>query len=171
MKDEWSRAYAKQAQADFETWKKLRVTDGVRNIPLCHQLHLLQMACEKLCKAFLVSKTTSLEDLQSSHAYTAKTLHLIAKNFFAHNSSRPLPKCSFRLSLIKNLARQIELLSPAVNDNQKRPDNCEYPWESPTGIIHIPCEYEFPNLNLLNEPGGRELLKLVGKAIQELIDR
>jgi hypothetical protein len=48
--DNWGKAFAKQALADFEAWNELQ---GNTAIPSCQKLHFLQMACENLCKAHL----------------------------------------------------------------------------------------------------------------------
>lgn len=69
---------------------------------------------------------------------------------------------------IRLLARQIELLAPAVDDNGRRPDNCEYPWEDKQGNLHVPIEYTFPNLSLLQQLSGARLLKIVEKTVDEL---
>jgi hypothetical protein len=45
----WARGYARQAQADFQTFEKLQAMP----VPECHKLQFLQMACEKLVKAHL----------------------------------------------------------------------------------------------------------------------
>jgi len=63
------------------------------------------------------------------------------------------------------LAREIEKLAPSV-DRAASPENAEYPWES-GGEIIPPCSYGYPRLSLLTSPGGRTLLKLVARAIQE----
>ena len=46
----WRIAYAKQALADLHAREKLLEHS---ELPDCQQLHFLQMACEKLCKAYL----------------------------------------------------------------------------------------------------------------------
>ncbi|MGA6980922.1 MAG: hypothetical protein WCC95_04355 [Candidatus Sulfotelmatobacter sp.] len=46
---DWARAYAKQALSDLDAREKLE-SAGVHK---CHRLHFLQMAAEKLCKAYL----------------------------------------------------------------------------------------------------------------------
>src|SRR5271157_4632424 len=43
----WSRAYARQAQADLEAREALLGAPA----PACQHLHFLQMACEKIAKA------------------------------------------------------------------------------------------------------------------------
>jgi len=48
--DEWGKAFAKQALADFDAWNELQDNPAV---PSSQKLLFLQMACEKLCKAHL----------------------------------------------------------------------------------------------------------------------
>lgn len=120
----WQHAYAVQAKADFEAYHVLRAAP---NLPQCLALHSLQMACEKLSKAYLCSQKVEPRFLQASHAYTAKSL---PEMFVAQRSrlgQRPPRRSSLILKQVKNLAREIELLAPTV-DSQRRPDNCEYPW-------------------------------------------
>lgn len=69
---------------------------------------------------------------------------------------------------VKNLSREIELLAPTV-DSQRRPDNCEYPWEDAQGSVIVPAEYAFTTLSLLSEQAGQELLKIIPLAIDELL--
>jgi len=44
---EWALGYARQAEADFQTFEVIQNLD----IPECHKLQFLQMACEKLVKS------------------------------------------------------------------------------------------------------------------------
>ncbi|MEW6249344.1 MAG: hypothetical protein AB1716_01755 [Planctomycetota bacterium] len=68
---------------------------------------------------------------------------------------------------LRKLARQIELLAPAVDDAGRSPANCEYPWPSPDGRIIAPAEHAF-GLGLLHEKAGATLLKILRAAITEL---
>jgi hypothetical protein len=52
----------------------------------------------------------------------------------------------------KHLAREIELLSPAVTDDGQRPDNCEYPWEDAGAQLHVPLDWTFAPSGLLTAP-------------------
>jgi hypothetical protein len=73
--DDWGRAYARQARADFDAWDHLQGS----KLPECQKLHFLQMACEKLTKAHLCKAGSRPQDLQSSHAYIAKNLPFIVR--------------------------------------------------------------------------------------------
>ncbi len=161
----WGRAFAIQAKADFQTCNRLQ---GRRDVPTCHKLHFLQMACEKLCKAHLCKAGSDPVALQSSHRYIGKNLPVVVKQQLARLDRKVVGRDGYPMNQIRHLAREIELLSPAVDDNGKRPDNCEYPWQVGPGEIRTPLEYQFPNLNLLTAPSGRNLLKCVQQAIEDL---
>lgn len=162
---DWQQAYARQAKADLAAWKESQTSEDVLR---CHQLQFLQMCCEKLVKAHLCSAGAEPGTLQASHAYIAKTLPVIARQQLSRMSKGTPAKNDFRLVAIKHLSREIELLSPAVDDGGRRPDNCEYPWEQ-EGILYTPARHSFPNLKILAEPMGRTLLKLIERAIADLI--
>jgi len=66
---EWRVAYAKQAQVDPHAREKLPEDP---KLSACQQLHFLQMACEKICKAYLCGRGTDPAALQTSHAYIAR---------------------------------------------------------------------------------------------------
>ena len=137
-------------------------------LPVCAQLHFLQMACEKLSKAHLCMKGSRPEDLKQSHAYVSKTLPLIARELFVAEYGRDLARNAALMAHIRHFAREIELLAPAVDANRTRRDNTEYPWLDASGTLIAPAQHEFPNLNFLESPTGRAFLKLVTIAINEL---
>jgi hypothetical protein len=146
----------------------MEVLEQLADVPACQHLHFLQMACEKLCKAHLCGQGTDPVQLQHSHAYIAGTLHGIAREQFARLGGRRLKDHTTMLTQIRHLAREIELLAPTVDDGGRRPQNCEYPWEDALGV-HVPAEYEFPNLDLLHGASGRLLLRLIPYAIEQII--
>lgn len=162
---DWVVGYAKQAMADFLAWNVLQSNPRVAT---CQRLHFLQMACEKLVKAHLCQAGSIPEVLRTSHAYVAKNLPIIARQHLAKMRRKPPSRHDVLLRQIKHLAREIELLAPAVDDNGQRPDNCEYPW-SVGGQVLVPAEYPFGNLSLLTAPAGRTLLKILHDAIVRLL--
>jgi hypothetical protein len=164
--EEWARGYVKQAKSDFEVYVRLKSSNGM---PECQSLHFLQMACENLCKAYLCGNAVDPEVLRKSHASIAHPLPVIARQQYARLSRVSLKSYSRPLTIIRHLAREIELLHPSVTDGGIRPDNCEYPWEDSKGV-QVPVEYTFPRLNLLREPFGRLLLKLIPAAINDLLE-
>jgi hypothetical protein len=163
--EEWGTAYARQAQVDIDAWDALQSN---RDLPECQKLHFLQMACEKLAKAYLCKSGADPKSLQASHAYTAKNLPLIIRRQL--DTARVRNPKTIR-EIVKNtrrLAREIELLAPAVDAGGKRPDNCEYPWENGNEKLHIPAEWTFSTIQLLAQPAGRTILKLIREAIVRL---
>jgi hypothetical protein len=161
---EWAEAYARQADADFKTFEKLQPLP----IPTCHQLQFLQMACEKLVKAHLCGTGAEPGTLQQSHAYIAKTLPKTLQQQALFVNFRG-PKAKEVLRRAAGLAKEIELLAPAVKRGGKRPDNCEYPWEDSRGRLHSPLDWSFQLSQLVVLPAGRTTLKLIRGAINRLL--
>jgi hypothetical protein len=162
-RDGWSKAYARQAQADFNTWTKLQTIA----VPECHRLLLLQMACEKLTKAHLCAAGADPQTIQSSHAYIAKNVPTIIRQLLSLGYAVKNPR--WVLASTRHLATEIELLAPAVKRGGQRPDNCEYPWEDDAGQLHSPLDWMFAPSRLLASPAGRTFLKLLQTSIQRLL--
>ncbi|MCI0378945.1 MAG: hypothetical protein L0215_15160 [Gemmataceae bacterium] len=159
---EWAKAYARQAAADLRTWDLLHELSDVSE---CHQLLFLQMACEKLTKAHLCSRGSDPKELQSSHAYVSKNLPIVIRQQMAVVGARG-KTAVWILRHVRHLAREIEMLAPAVKRGGQRPDNCEYPWEDASGRLHVPLDWRFAPSNLLHAPAGRTFLKLLREAIE-----
>src|SRR5438132_550528 len=135
---EWTKAYARQADADFQTFMAIQKL----SVPDCHKLQFLQMACEKLVKAHLCGENTEPISLQASHAYVAKTLPVILRQIaIVFNFKGPLAREVLKRS--RHLSQEINYLAPSVKRAGKRPDNCEYPWEDENGKLHIPLDWSF----------------------------
>jgi hypothetical protein len=157
---ELGRAFARQAKADLDTWDFLQ---GRKEVPACHKLLFLQMACEKLVKAHLAQAG---QDIKPVHTYTAKHLETILRHRLV---GRSVPNGRAILRHAKHLSQEIELLAPAVKRGGQRPDNCEYPWEDSMGTIHTPLEWSFVPSGLLLAPAGRTVLKLLRESIESLV--
>jgi len=138
--DDWIRAYALQALSDLEV-RELLANNGFSR---CHRLHYLQMASEKVCKAYLI-RENGRENVKNSHAYVQYTLPKLAQYFYGLESTSAAP--IWLMAGIKRFARQIELLAPACVDGGARPDNSEYPWIDSQGDVQIPCQYPFPDFD------------------------
>jgi hypothetical protein len=124
------------------------------------------MAFEKLAKAHLLKAGSNITDLEQSHAYIAKHIPTIVRQQMILDGENKRVADSVR-DQCKRIAREVELLSPAVADAGRRSDNCEYPWET-GGKLFVPAEWSFPNLNLLTEPKAINILKRVRAAIERL---
>ena len=150
-------AYARHAQAYLAAHDALEQVSG---LPPCQHLHFLQMACEKLCKAYLIGNGTEPGFVQTSHAYTAAVLPVVFSVQRRRLRQRDLHPRSTLMKQVRNLSHEIELLAPTV-DPLRRPDNCEYPWEDAQGNVIVPAEHAFATLTLLTQPAGLELLKVL----------
>ena len=142
--ENWARAYARQALSDLRVRETL-VAARAGQVDRCHQLHFLQMAAEKVCKAHL-SAANGNRDVKRTHAYVAKILPILAKAFYTRLDGQG-SLTSWQSGQIRRLAEEIELLAPACNADEARNDNSEYPWLDAKGIVQIPCEYKFGNID------------------------
>src|SRR5947209_7626149 len=116
---EWVKAYARQADADLKAWE-LYEKHPEAVAAECHKLLFLQMACEKLCKAYLIKGGTLPEDLQASHGYIARPLPVIIKQQIIHMRQN-LSGMQGVLKQVRHLANELEVLNPALKRDGQRP--------------------------------------------------
>jgi hypothetical protein len=169
MLGERSRSYAaaflRQARADFLTYQHLRLAE---EIPNCHQLQFLQMACEKLAKTYLVLISDTPPEALLTHGRIESAFKAMIQFYFgARGDVRGWSKAR-RMPVARgfeSLAREIEALSPSNNkqmEGGQRPDNCEYPWAWQRGGPFVaPVDYSFPLLGRLDQAAGADFLRLV----------
>jgi hypothetical protein len=137
----WRDAFLKQARSDYLVSRHLNTS----HLPLCHQLHYLQMASEKLAKAYLCRPGGSHPG--TTHHVQEKMLRVLkgrpdvrrelgfGENYHAY--------CAYIDSLI-SVAKVVENLAPAGGDC--RTMNPEYPWADTSGQVLCPAEYDYPEL-------------------------
>ncbi len=148
---DWARAYARQSLSDLLLREKLVDADAHK----CHRLHFLQMAAEKVCKAYLTI-VNGHDNVRRTHAYVAKNLPIIARHFYTViNDDNEISR--WEISEIRRLAHEIEVLAPACDDGNVREDNSEYPWLDGRGHVRTPCEFNFPNI----DDGSRAIMRLI----------
>jgi hypothetical protein len=164
---DWARAYARQTDADFRAWELFEQRPETV-AAACHKLLFLQMACEKLCKAYLIQGGTPPEALQASHGYIANPLPNIMRQQILH-MKQSLKGMAGVITHIRHLANEIEILNPASRRDGQRPDNCEYPWESGDLVIS-PLDWGFPTSRLCTAPSGRIFLKLLRASINRVLE-
>lgn len=163
----WSRAYARQAQADLEAREALLGAPA----PACQHLHSLQMACEKIAKAHRCLGGADPETLMHGHGFAAKVLPQVARELLRRSTfvADLQVKHVGIEAMVRQLAREVDLLAPAVDDDGRRPDNCEYPWKDAGGALHVPAEHGFGSLETLHRHrAGVTFLKIVIAAATEL---
>lgn len=166
QRDRWRKAFAAQAACDFDAYFVL-----ARNstLPSCCSLHFLQMACEKTCKAFRCRDGSDPQSLQHSHTGVASQFPVIAREYLARQTERSFKrKYDPVLQNIRHIAREIELLAPAVDDNDRRPDNCEYPWTIDDQRVVVPADHEFAVSALRDNVNSIAFFKILTIAIADL---
>lgn len=134
----WRDAFLKQSRSDYETLRHL----SDQRVPLCHRLHYLQMASEKLAKACLCRPG-------GGHPGTT---HHVQERMLRVLKGRPdvrrclgygedcLAYCRYIDSLLP-VARAVENLAPVGGDCTTA--NPEYPWQPSPGQVICPTEYGF----------------------------
>lgn len=159
---DWVRAYAKQAEADLRLYHACRdVSDP------CQRLMLLQMACEKACKAHLIDNGAAPHAVKASHAFVAGPLPVIIRAE-ARLTGRSYGATLWITDFAMRLGREIELLNPSVLRDGRRPDNCEYPWEDAAGAVVSPLDFPFTAEKLVETAPGRDVLALLASALARL---
>ena len=142
----WRKAFLRQAETDYLLFCEL----NEHKKPLCHQLHYLQMATEKLAKAFTCGPNNNPP--KASHPALVRFLQIskgrpdLRRDLGFQNNS------TFRayIDSLLPLAEKIENLVPEGNHLNK--PNSEYPWSN--GHVLSPLDYNFkticgnvPNMN------------------------
>ena len=161
-REEWADAFALQARSDWALYDRLSKLPGV---PLCHQLHFLQMACEKIAKAYRARDTDmDVKEVTTHHVGFVKFVNAFFKSpGIRQDYEGKEAQLQVLAGHARRIAAQVEKLAPAA-DRVATPSNAEYPWEE-AGCVVVPCEHDFPNLSLLREAGGRNFLKMVRRAV------
>lgn len=135
----WRTAYFRQAQNDYGMFREL----GKRtDVAMCQKLHYLQMATEKLAKAFLSPPSGG------SHPHVHDALCNLLKFCKQRPDIRRLlgyennyhAYCSYIDSLL-SVAERIEKLAPVGRQERVNP---EYPWLDHDGNVVCPVSYSFP---------------------------
>jgi hypothetical protein len=136
----YADAFIAQARSD---WRVHRILAERQDVSRCHELHYLQMVCEKLAKAYRLRDTKSpVDELVSKHSGFSK---FVGPFFTAVLKDEYRGKDKQLQGLIyrsRKLVHEIEKLAPAI-DRLAAPENAEYPWERDGGVT-APCDFEFP---------------------------
>ena len=163
-RNNWADGFARQSASDFAVYQHLVIQPG---IPACHALHFLQMACEKLAKAYRFRDVSmSIEDIQTTHVAFSKVVDQIVMS--ADFRKRHAGKAAQLREVLRSsrlLAREIEKLAPAV-DKEATPANTEYPWFDGR-LVRAPCDYTFQVQAQLNMPDGRNFQKVISTSIND----
>lgn len=152
----WSAGYLEQARSD---WAAYRVVESSDLLADCHALHYLQMATEKLAKAFLLASGDRLEKVKSNHRAFTRFLQMVARNNGLQRELRLNGRqLAAHVRQLLPISQGVERLAPALAQDGP---NAEYPWESPKGKVNVPAMTTFKVAAQLKSPNGRILLKIV----------
>lgn len=146
-----ARAYAAQARADYDAY----VASGEASEPALgehHRLQLLQMALEKLAKAFLYHAEPNA---RYSHHVVVSAINRIRSHAVAEAAGMTLNEFIWKLDAAKPILLQIEAASPSVgNDGRgltreqsEQTANVEYPWQRDEHDVAswvVPASRSFP---------------------------
>ncbi len=151
----WSKAFAEQASSDLDAYNLLAGS----SLPGSHALHYLQMWLEKLCKAYLWMPEAGNHELRHKHNVIDKVLPGLINMHWRHIGFERQPN----KVQIRELCREIDLLHPQVDDDNRRPDNVEYPWVGGSGQIEVPAKWKFAIARRLYSHPGRLLLEAAAR--------
>ncbi len=151
----WCEAYLLQARSDWQVYQILQQ----QPVEECHSLHYLQMATEKLGKAFLIAGGNAPALVHTSHKAFVRFLQVAAYNPDLQRQLRMTrQQLRAHVRLLLPIADEIERLAPALAYGGP---NAEYPWETPAGIVQVPAIYRFTLNNQLRTPKGIKLLTII----------
>ena len=148
-------AFYRQSNSDWRLFAELRNRSAREG---CHELHYLQMATEKLAKAFLWGTRTPP---RQTHVSLVQFLRRIA-------SSRRV-RDALQFARQEQLAAWVQAVLPlAYAIERSAPDlagdgpNPEYPW--PRDMPETaPVDYDFPAVHELATARGRQFVELIGR--------
>lgn len=150
LRKDWVNSFARQADADLKAWELYQRHPSAVAAE-CHKLLFLQMACEKLCKAQLINAGVHTpDDVRRGHGFIAKHLPVIMRQEVANTREFPKNR-DWSISQILQLCGEIEILNPSMTRDNRRPDNCEYPWQVAKQVIS-PLDHRFFPTQLLTAP-------------------
>ena len=164
--NKYQQAWCEQTRSDLETLKILR-SGGASP---CQELHYLQMATEKLGKAYFWRKWIAP---RKSHSSFVKFLQALNDRQERERISVTLGFGSAQhleayIRSITDLAYRLERLAPALAGSDGV--NCEYPWPQDQPV-NSPVGHSFEIWNVLHDTGrGRKFMKFIEHCIHAFPD-
>ena len=156
MPMDWRAALLKQARSDFEMLNFLRL----HKQPLCHHLHFLQMATEKLGKGFATAPGGSQPP--KVHRAFVGFLRLVRGSPQLRRACNcGVGQLDAYIAALLPLARIIEDLAPS---NASDGPNPEYPWQEQSNIT-APVDYAFTQLEF-DTRGMINMLKFLERCFE-----
>ena len=160
----WKTGYLRQAQSDMKMYDVLMGMNR-SGCPICHPFHYLQMATEKLAKAFLIDPKRQADPKFSSHKVFTKFLQALrgyrVPEYDVISQKMRMDKRQFvsHIDSLLGSAKVIEDLIPTREPQTKetKKENPEYPWKPVGGAVEVPAEYKRWLLN----PASSEVRQLL----------
>lgn len=159
----FQQVWWEQAKSDHDTFVVIR---GL-GVAQCHSLHYLQMATEKIAKAYF---WRSGSPPPRSHAGFAQFLRFLGQTrssekqrvarLFTFNRFTDFQKW---IRAVLPMAYDLEHLAPALADNGPNP---EYPWPHKLPRFS-PANHDFPIWPLLLSGQGRDLMRVLDIAVNQ----
>ena len=157
----YQELWLRQAISDYEVLLLL----SERGVAASHQIHYLQMATEKLGKAYFWrsgappphSHAGFVQFLRSLSGITAKEQRHIAQVF----QFKRMKDFQNFVRAILPMAYALERLAPALANDGPNP---EYPWPQ-NAPRFAPVSFDFEFWSQLQSGRGRHFLEVVGQAI------
>lgn len=156
------RLYWQQASSDWKVYRHL----AEQSFPVCHEVQHLQMASEKIAKAWMAGSAVP----RTVHTGLLHFLRSIGSRHFRERIGRILGYDTSRkieavLREMVPIAYELEGLSPAVARQREQDENCEYPWpaENP---LYTPATTALSIEPALRGTSGRSFIRNVGLLIE-----
>jgi hypothetical protein len=149
-------AFLRQARSDWEMFQLFR-----QRQPVCHQLHFLQMATEKLAKAYLWGTRTPP---RIAHASLVQFLRLVAHKGDVSAALEFHDQRNFHawISSTIPLAAQVENLAPQLAGEGPNP---EYPFPRTKPTI-APIDHDFSLAQDLSKHKGKTFIHSIGRLLE-----
>jgi hypothetical protein len=166
QQEQWRIAFAEQSASDLQVYAILSKVGG---LPVCHRLHYLQMHLEKLAKSYLYQASPTFEHVLHHNVVSKVLPQLVRRYARGVGVARTLDTAT--LNELRDICREIDLLQPGVDDDRRRPDNCEYPWlaiQNGQEQVVVPMRASFRVDQRLRTPLGRLLLKVAAYLCQRM---
>lgn len=153
----------KQSHSD---WNAYDVMQKIGSFAECHKLQFLQMASEKISKAYLLRTFQP----KRSHAGFGKFLRLLVQSSSSVDLQRIAQIHQFNhiqsfeqwIQSVRPLADDLEKLAPALAQDGPNPEY-PLPHDAP---MNSPAIFDFPILKRLETSEGRSLLRFMKASIE-----
>jgi hypothetical protein len=144
--------FFRQSASEMRVFERLRPLINGNSLEQCHGLHYLQIATEKLSKAYFLRRGP----IKNSHKYFSKFWRALptagrVRRALGYADSRVYRNA---LLTVASLVARIEELAPDLAAQRPNP---EYPWPEPS-YEHAPADFRFPLWNQIEFGQDGQLL-------------